>query len=83
MVKWIIPSMTDVVKEAIRNIRKLTEPAREVAKWYEEHPGEIYLAPHLGHLRRCEQITLGQVGEIVLTEAVKRGSVRNGADKTT
>jgi hypothetical protein len=40
MVKWIIPSMADVVKEAIGKIRKLTEPAREIAKWYEDHPVE-------------------------------------------
>lgn len=83
MVKWIIPSMTDVVKEAIRNIRKLTEPAREVAKWYEEHPGEIYLAPHLGHLRRCEQITLGQVGESSSPRRSNEDRCVNGADKTT
>ncbi len=51
MIKWIIPSMADVAKEAVKKIRKVTEQAREVAKWYESSPNKLYLPKELEHLR--------------------------------
>jgi len=51
MIKWIIPSMVDVAKEAIKRIKETTRQAREVAKWYEEHPDKLYLSKNLKYLR--------------------------------
>jgi hypothetical protein len=34
MVKWIVPSMTCVVEAAVEKIRRLTDEARDVARWY-------------------------------------------------
>jgi hypothetical protein len=65
MVKWIIPSMSDVVRQAISNIRKLTEPARVVAKWYEMHPAALYLPPHFEHLRSFDRLSLKIVSQIL------------------
>lgn len=61
MVKWIVPSMVSVVQEAIKKIRTVTDPARLVAKWYEEHPGEIYLENHLKYLRTQGWLVLSEV----------------------
>jgi len=64
------------VREAVRNIRTHTQKARQIAKWYEEHPDEIYVPAKLEHLRSCERLSLDQTGEIVFDEPINRGSVR-------
>lgn len=51
MIKWIIPSMVQVAKEAITRLKKITTQARVVAKWYEKNPGSIYLPEKLEYLR--------------------------------
>lgn len=65
MVKWVVPSMASVVQEAIEKIRVVTEPARLVAKWYEDHPGEIYLGSHLEPLRANEWLSMEEVADIL------------------
>lgn len=65
MVKWVVPSMASVVQEAIQKIRTMTEPARLVAKWYEEHPGEIYLESHLEPLRAKEWLLMREVADVL------------------
>ncbi|HEY0938805.1 MAG TPA: integrase [Steroidobacter sp.] len=88
MVKWIIPSMADVVKQAIANIKRVTEPARLIAKWYEAHPTELLLPRHIEYLRGSERISLDQVGEIVFADPVERRAIqswcaRNGVELIT
>lgn len=51
LLKPVIPSMAEVARRAIGNLRKLGAPARELARWYENNPVRIYLPPHLEHLR--------------------------------
>lgn len=63
-VKWIIPSMVDVVREAITRLRTLTEPARELARWYERHPGKLYLPPHLEYLRTQDGLTRRDIASV-------------------
>ena len=53
--------MASVVQEAIEKIRLVTESARRVAKWYEDHPGEIYLESHLEPLRSNEWLSMREV----------------------
>ncbi|MFA7170914.1 MAG: integrase [Candidatus Paceibacterota bacterium] len=65
MIKWIIPSMVNVVQEAIAKIRSITNEARKVAKWYEEHPDQIYLSKELEHLRDKEKLDMKDVGKIL------------------
>jgi len=54
MIKWIIPSMVHVAKEAVSRIKKATEHAREIAKWYENNPTKLYLSKELEHLQDTE-----------------------------
>jgi hypothetical protein len=65
MVKWIVPSMVSVVKEAIGKIRSVTHAARQIAKWYEEHPRKIYLHEGVEHLREVEWLTMIEVVSII------------------
>ncbi len=62
-VKWVVPSMASVVQEALRKIRGVTEEARRIARWYEEHPGGIYLPPDVAHLRGQEWLSMAEVAD--------------------
>jgi len=64
-VKWVVPSMASVVQEALRKIRRVTEEARCIAKWYEDHPGRLCLAPDVEHLRAQQWLSLADVAEIL------------------
>lgn len=68
MVKWVVRSMVDIVEEAVGNIRKLTAPARDVAKWCELHPGQMYLPAHLEHRRRQNSLSMRELVEVLFTE---------------
>jgi hypothetical protein len=43
-VKWFPSAMADVGLRALADIRRITQPARDVAKWMEDNPGRAYLA---------------------------------------
>jgi len=40
-------------RKALNTIRRLTQEARDIAKWYEEHPTQLFFPPSLAHLRDC------------------------------
>ena len=65
MVKWIKGLWIGVAQEAVAKIRDLTNQAREVACWYEDHPHDIFLPEELEHLRGREWLTLTDIAPIV------------------
>lgn len=74
-IKWILPGMVDVVRTALERIRTITEPAREMARWYEQNPETLFLPPEFEHLREKEILTLDEVGALMNLAPDKR-SVR-------
>lgn len=64
-VKWIVPQMADVVRRALANIRRHTDQARRIARWYEQNPTRLYLASGLGRLRSKPLLTLDEVSAIL------------------
>lgn len=52
MIKWVPAPMVEVCKMAIHRIRELTKPARQVAKWYEQHPDRLFVPAELKMLSR-------------------------------
>lgn len=74
MVKWIVPTMADVVKEALERIRRCTEAAREVAKWYEENPTCIWLPEPRRLLRQNEFLSMNEVADVLWGNHDVRGS---------
>lgn len=68
MIKWIIPSMADVVKMAIAKICSLTDGAREIAKWYQAKPDKIYLGERHEHLRSNEWVGISEAAEIIFVQ---------------
>jgi hypothetical protein len=67
MIKLIVSTMADVVREAISRIKLCTNDARDVAAWYEKQPEKIYLPLHLEYLRSNDFLTLEEVGTILWT----------------
>lgn len=67
MIKYVIPSMTDLVKDAIARIRKHTESSRALARWYEANPTRMYLPERLEHLRG-QELTMEQVSDVFYDE---------------
>jgi hypothetical protein len=65
MVKWIVPAMSSVIKEAISKIRTVTGEARRIAKWHEDNPGCIYLSADLEYLRGKEWLSLAEVKKVI------------------
>jgi hypothetical protein len=64
MIKWAIPSMVDLVKDAVARIKVHTESARGLARWYEEHPSDLYLPAHL-EAHRGEALSGTQAAELI------------------
>ncbi|HZR34079.1 MAG TPA: hypothetical protein VFA75_01805 [Nevskia sp.] len=83
--KWLNSAMASVAETAIVRIRKLTERARRIAAWYEEHPTQLYLPPELEHLRgknlaACEIATLlGSKFETSAREFLRKHGLTLGA----
>ncbi|MFM0669470.1 integrase, partial [Paraburkholderia sediminicola] len=70
MIKWLIPSMSGIVEEAVEKVKSLTEDARKVATWYEENPGKLYLPENLEHLRLQELLSMPEINDILFTRTV-------------
>jgi len=67
MVKWVLPSMSSVVQEAVKRLRKISTEARELARWYEANPTEIFLPLHLEQLRG-KDLTMLELNEVLFAE---------------
>ena len=65
MVKWLVPSMASVVQEALQKVRSTTTEARRIAKWYEQHPHQLYLAADVAHLRGLEWLSMTELAQIL------------------
>ncbi len=51
LVKPVLPSWVEITKKAIKKLNKHGKEAREMAKWYEENPDQLYLPEDLAYLR--------------------------------
>lgn len=72
MIKWVIPSMADIAKMAVDNLKRISEPARIVAKWYEDNPNKLYLPAHLEHLRSQEMLSMLDMGQLLFDRVNSR-----------
>lgn len=75
MVKWVVPSMSSVVQEAIKRLDAVSGDARTVARWYDENPKSMFLPAHLEHLRG-QLLSMAELGEVLFTETPLRTAPR-------
>lgn len=56
-IKWIPSVMVPIAKEAIARVKKLTEPARDLAKWIEDNPQKFYRHPECPNVDSTKKLT--------------------------
>lgn len=64
--------MAGVAEEAIGKIRRLTDEAREVARWYEKNPTQLYLPEGMEHFRTREWLSMNDLSEILYAVPMER-----------
>jgi hypothetical protein len=64
-IKYIMTTMDEVVKQAIAKIKLLTAPARQIALWYENNPGSLFLSRNLEYLRKQQHLITSDVAKII------------------
>lgn len=80
-VKWVVQSMASVVRDAVQKLRSISEPAREIARWYELNPDRLFLPPELEELRSHKLLSPKQVSKIVFLDPPLNGDdARRGGD---
>lgn len=67
--KWLPSEMAPIAIEAVENLRKITDPAREIAAWYAANPGKLYLHEGATHLRCKEVLTLKEIALLLWGDA--------------
>lgn len=65
MIKWVIKSMEEIAQDAIQRLKKHTEDARTIARWYEKNPGKLYLPTGCRQLRNREFLTAQEISEVI------------------
>jgi hypothetical protein len=65
MIKTIIPSMKGIAERAVGQLRRISESARIVARWYEANPDQLYLPAHLEYLRSKDRLSMNELGLIL------------------
>lgn len=61
-------AVSDLAKESISRLIAVTNPARELAEWYESNPTKLYLSPELEYLRAQEYVGPEEFCRIIGTE---------------
>ncbi|MHC2415693.1 hypothetical protein ACVJGC_008284 [Bradyrhizobium diazoefficiens] len=59
--KWIPTKMVEIAERAIADIKRITEPYRQIARWMGSHPGRAYVAEPW---RLADPETLLSAGEV-------------------
>jgi hypothetical protein len=86
MTKTVIPSMREIAVRAVDQLRRLSDPARALARWYEKHPDRMYLPQQLKHLRGRERLDQDEIhavlfgGNVGRLSTIQRTRVRKWLD---
>ncbi|WP_159876079.1 integrase [Aquitalea denitrificans] len=62
-IKWIPTVFKEVAQEAVYRLSTLSEPGRNLALWYEQHPDKFYRHEGCPNVGENEPLTLSQVEE--------------------
>jgi hypothetical protein len=62
-IKWLPSPMVEVAERAVADIIRITQPARDVARWMETHPGRAYVAERFRLADPGTQLTMSDIAE--------------------
>lgn len=68
-VKWVPSLMVDLVQQAVRRLREMSDGPRMVAAWYEEHPGVLWLPATAAEFRASDKLPVSELTQIVIHPA--------------
>jgi hypothetical protein len=63
--KWLPTKLTDLAREAVINIARVSEPAHELAAWYTANPTKLFLHEGAAHLRRKRVLSLNELALVL------------------
>lgn len=75
-IKWIPTVFKEVAQEAVFRLSSLSEPGRNLALWYEQHPDKFYRHEGCPNVGENEPITLSQAEEALGLKPNKGNSAR-------
>lgn len=75
LIKTVIPSMRKIAIKAVERLKVLSNPARELACWYEKNPTSLFLKKDLEHLRSKERISNEEIQAIVFGNNSNNGKI--------
>lgn len=76
-IKWVPSTISPVGKKAFDRIRVLTEPARQFAKWVEDHPDRFYRHSECPDVDEDEPLTIEQVAAALGYGSLSIGAARS------
>lgn len=65
VVRYVATDLTDAVQAALERMTAVTAEARLIKKWYDVNDSELYLPPHLEHLRGRTDLSHAEAGELL------------------
>ncbi len=63
--KWLPSDMSDVAREAVANLTRVSKPANQLASWYTANPTKLFLHEGAEHLRGRRVLTLPEVALVL------------------
>lgn len=63
--KWLPSDMSDVAREAVVNLTRVSEPANQLAAWYTANPTKLFLHEGAEYLRGQRVLTLTEVALVL------------------
>lgn len=76
MIKWIPDAMVNVAQEAISRVRYMTEEARRIASWYENHPDKFYEHVSCPDVAENQPLTVLQTAQAIGIQSEKLSEVK-------
>ena len=62
---WIQLEVAELMRWAVCRLHEVTADARAIKRWYDAHPGVLYLPNDLEHLRGRELLTLAEASRLL------------------
>lgn len=81
-IKWLPSDMVPVAEKAIKNLLRVTSPARKLAAWYTQNPTKLYLHDAAAYLSNSDVLTPAEIGLVLWGDKNARISARIWAQVT-
>ncbi|WP_374592623.1 integrase [Aquabacterium sp.] len=78
--KWLPSDMTDIAREAVENLIRVSSPANELATWYTANPTKLFLHEGAAHLRGHRVLSLSELALVLWGDESAKSSANAWAN---